>query len=681
MPPDPTPPPRGAAAPLHRGAVPKSSPPKHPPYAGGAGGVGTEPRAQDRRPSRPPKPQNAPLRNTPPTQGGQGGPAQSPEHKRDARPAPPAREAVRTWPTIPDLDAPPFIGRLLRRRGVANAAEAERFLNPSETAPDAPLPGLDRAVERILRARHERRAARPYAVVYGDYDVDGVAATVILYEALDKLGITCRPFIPNRYRDGYGIHERWLRQFAAEGATLIITADCGITALDTIRDAHDRFDLDFVVVDHHAPGPELPDVAALVAPHTEPGAHPLAELSTGGLAWHLAHALMRAADIQVPPDHWLDLAALSTIADVVPLRGENRRIVAAGLETMRALERPGIAALAKIARVQAPQIDAETVSFQFAPRINAAGRIDDAELAVELLSVAPERAYRANDLAAELDELNTKRRQHSDEAFNRALQQVEALAQHAQNTPNAQLPLVLLAGDDQTLQGVIGIVAGRLADRYQRPAFAYTHDDNIAHASGRGPAPFDLAAMLNDADDLLLRHGGHARAAAFTAETQHLPQLLQRLNQSAEATLENTATPAIGEDGLPSAQQDGRTWSPQPTLEIDGKVSLAAVTPAHIHWLNRLAPFGAANPPPTFLSTNIHVAESRRIGKDKSHLRLTLTPRHPEWRTRTWPAIAWRQAESAQHAAPGAQIDIVWTIRQDRNNRPELEIQDLAPTT
>ena len=589
-------------------------------------------------------------------------------------------------PTIPDLDAPPFIGRLLRRRGVANAAEAERFLNPSQTAPDAPLPGLDRAVERILQARHERRAARPYAVVYGDYDVDGVTATVILYEALRKLGIECRPFIPNRYSDGYGLDESRLRQFAAEGATLIITADCGITALDTIRSAHERFDLDFIVVDHHAPGPELPDVAALVdalvAPHTEPGAHPLAELSTGGLAWHLAHALMRAADIEVPPDHWLDLAALSTIADVVPLRGENRRIVAAGLETMRALQRPGIAALAKVARVQPPQIDAETVAFQFAPRINAAGRLDDADLAVRMLSATPEYAYEATNLAAQLDDLNTKRRQLSDEAFHRALQQVESLAQHArgaqhsqhsqhargaqhsQSAPNAQLPLVLLAGDDQTLKGVVGIVAGRLADRFQRPAFAYTHHNGVAQASGRGPAPFDLAAMLNDAQDLLLRHGGHARAAAFTAETQHLPQLLQRLNQSAEATLERTNAPA-----------------PEPTLEIDGKVSLAAVTPAHIHWINRLAPFGAANPPPTFLSTNIQVTESRIIGKDKTHLRLSLTPRHPSWRKKTWPAIAWRQAESAKHAPPGAQIDIVWTIRQDRNNRPELEIQDLAPAS
>ena len=559
-------------------------------------------------------------------------------------------------PSIPDLDAPPFVGRLLRRRGVANAAEAELFLNPESLNPDqaahaAPLPGVERAVERILRARDDGEAV----AVYGDYDVDGITATTILHEALLRAGLDSRWFIPHRSADGYGLHEAQLERLAAEGASLVITADCGITALDTLRSAEDRLGLEFIVVDHHAPGPALPQVAALIAPHTEHnggrGPHPLAELSTGGLAWRLAHALMTAAAIETPPERWLDLAALSAIADVVPLRGENRRIVQAGLRAISARERHGLAALAAIGRVS--RFDTEAVSFQLAPRLNAAGRLDDASLAVQLL--LSETAGDAQRLAAQLDALNMRRRQLSDQAFARALLQVESLA--AAGEP----PLVLFAGDDQIHPGVVGIIAGRLVDRFERPAFAYSIENGVARASGRSPAPFNLAQMLADCDDLLLRHGGHARAAAFTAETHQLPQLLQRLNAAAEAHLNDSSAPA-----------------PEPTLEVDGRVQLEAVAPEHIHWIERLEPFGAANPPPLFLSTNVEIASTRLMGKDKTHLRLQLAPRHPHWRAPQWPAVAWRMGRARVH--PGDRIDIIWTPSRDRNNRPELEIQDLAPT-
>lgn len=570
-------------------------------------------------------------------------------------------------PAIPDLDAPPFVGRLLRRRGVANAAEAELFLNPDQATQVAPLPGVERAVERILHARDNGEAV----AVYGDYDVDGITATTILHEALLLAGIDSRWFIPHRSADGYGLHEAQLERLAAEGASLIITADCGITALDTLRSAEDRLGLEFIVVDHHAPGPALPQVAALIAPHTEQTAgrapHPLAELSTGGLAWRLAHALMTAAAIETPPERWLDLAALSAIADVVPLRGENRRIVQAGLRAIGARQRPGLAALAALGRVT--RFDAEAVSFQIAPRLNAAGRLDDASLAVQLL--LSETAGDAQRLAAELDALNKRRRTLSDQAFARALQQVEALS------AGGEPPLVLFAGDDQTHPGVVGIIAGRLVDRFERPAFAYSIENSadnsadnsveggLARASGRSPAPFDLARMLADCGDLLLRHGGHARAAAFTAETRNLPQLLVRLNQAAEAHLNDSAAPA-----------------PQPTLEIDGKVQLEAVVPEHIRWIERLEPFGAANPAPLFLSTNVEIASAHPMGKDNTHIRLQLAPRHPNWRAPTWPAVAWRMGRLAHaHARPGDRIDIIWTPRRDRRGASELEIQDLAPRT
>ena len=549
-------------------------------------------------------------------------------------------------PTIPDLDAPPFVGRLLRRRGVDNAAQAERFLNPDQHTPNTQLDGIDHAVERIMQAARDRETV----AVYGDYDVDGVTATTILHEALTRLGVNSRWFIPNRREHGYGLHEAQLERLAAEGASLIITADCGITANDLLSQAEDRFGLQFIVVDHHTPGPSLPQVAALVAPHTEPGRHPLAELSTGGLAWHLAHALMRAAALDTPTEHWLDLAALSAIADVVPLSGENRRLVHAGLRSLSPIERPGLAALAALG--PPGPLDAEAVSFQIAPRINAAGRLEDASLAVELL--LSETATEAKQRAKQLDELNRRRRQLSDQAFQRALSQVE------RQSPNGAQPLILFAGDEHTHPGVVGIIAGRLVDRFHRPAFAYSVDNGVAQASGRAPAPYDLAAMLANCSDLLLRHGGHARAAAFSAETQHLPALLERLHQTAEASL-HAASAA----------------PPEPALEIDGRVPLDALHPDHVRWINRLAPFGAANPTPLFLSENIKVAEARTLGKDHAHLRLKLAPRHPAWRAPHWPAVAWRQGQTPIH--PGQHIDIVWTLRRDRNHRPELEIQDLSP--
>ena len=256
-------------------------------------------------------------------------------------------------------------------------------------------------------------------------------------------------------------------------------------------------------------------------------------------------------------------------------------------------------------------------------------------------------------LAHQLDALNTKRRVLSDDAYKRAFSQVEA------RPTNGVQPLVVFAGDDETHPGVVGIVAGRLQDHFQRPSFAYTVEDGVAQASGRSPAPFDLAAMLASCDDLLIRHGGHARAAAFTAETRHLPALLERLCAHAEQALEATAAA-----------------TPRPTLEIDGQVSLHAVTPEHVRWIERLQPFGAANPPPLLLSEDVLVSSTRRMGAGKLHLRLNVGPRHPDWRSPDWPAVAWRQGHAAVSA--GQSVDLVWSLRRDWHRKPELEVHDLS---
>lgn len=572
-------------------------------------------------------------------------------------------------PPIPDLDAPPFVGRLLRRRGITNAAQAQIFLDPESPLPAAPLVGLDRAVQRILRAARSGETA----AVYGDYDVDGVTATAILYEALREVGIRSLWFIPHRRDDGYGLHEAQLERLAGEGASLVITADCGITANDAIHRAADRFGLEFVIVDHHAPSDTLPEAAAILAPGTEDPQHPFAELSTGGLAYHLAQALMREVQIETASERWLDLAALSTIADVVPLIGENRRIVSLGLRSLQRINRPGLHALAQLGP-RGP-IDAEAVSFRIAPRINAAGRLEHASLAVELLLSADDDE--AKPLAARLERLNRKRRQLSDQAWTNAQEEIESqsvgssdqciamagdrpLERTEARSVDGALPLVLFAGSGDAHPGVIGIVAGRMQDRYQRPCFALSIEQDVAQASGRAPAPYDLAAMLAECSDLLLRHGGHARAAAFTAETRRLPALLERLNACAEASLSRSDAPP-----------------PLPSLKIDGQVSLHTVAPGHVHWIERLQPFGAANPVPCFVSEDVVIESLARIGADKSHLRLRVAPRHPSWRAGDWPAVAFRQGSAPLHA--GQRVDLVWSLRRNRNRTPELEIHDFAP--
>ena len=543
---------------------------------------------------------------------------------------------------IPGLDAPPFIGRLLRMRGIDSPDAAAAFLAPERAAPADPstLPGFSDAVARAAAAVE---GGEPVAV-YGDYDVDGVASTAILVEALREGGADCRWFVPHREQDGYGVHAEALEQLGREGARLIITADCGITARTQIAAARAR-GIDVVVLDHHQPDGELPD-AIVAAPSLATRDHPLREASAGGLAWHFAHALRARLGAAPKPRRWLELAALSTVADVVPLRGENRRIVKQGLRELARTGRPGLRALLETAGARNGEIDAETIGFQIAPRLNAAGRLKDASLAVEaLLETKPARA---DELAAQLDQLNARRRRLSDAAWRRAQEQVERTC-----ADHGEVPALVAAGDEETLPGIVGIVAGQLADRYQRPAFAYAVRNGLAQASARSRASFDFAAALAACSDLLVRHGGHEMAAGFTVETANLAPLCERLNALAGAAIFDRADAGAGE----------------PLLKIDAQVPLERVTDATAEWIARLAPFGAGNPTPVFLSLNAPVSAIRRFGRNgKPHLGLRLG---------RWDAVGWRMAD--REAELASRIDAVWSFRRSQSGEPELELQDFRP--
>ena len=545
-------------------------------------------------------------------------------------------------PPIPNLDAPPFIGRLLRMRGVDTPEAAAAFLAP-EHAPAADtddLPGFSDAVEHTAEAvKNSKKIA-----VYGDYDVDGVTSTAILVEALREGGADCDWFVPNREQHGYGVHAEALERLGDEGARLIITADCGITARVEIAAAHAR-GIDFVVLDHHKPEGELPD-AIIAVPTLAPPDHPLRKVSAGGLAWHFAHALCARLGKAVQPQRWLELAALSTVADVVPLRGENRRIVSQGLRELARTQRPGLRALLEAAGARNGAIDAETIGFQIAPRLNAAGRLADASLAVNtLLEQVPRRAEK---FAGELEQLNRARRRISDAAWERAQAQVERT-----RGKHGDVPAVVSAGDEETPLGIVGIVAGRLVDRYQRPAFAYSVRDGLAQASARSRAGFDFAAALASCSDLLVRHGGHEMAAGFTVEAANLAELCKRLNALAEAAI-------FGRDDAGAGE---------PQLKIDAQVPLDQVKRNTASWVDRLAPFGAGNPAPVFLSLDVPVSEVRRFGRNgKPHLGLRLGD---------WDAVGWRMGDREAELAP--RIDAVWNFRRSQSGATELELQDFRP--
>ena len=545
-------------------------------------------------------------------------------------------------PPIAGLDAPSFIGRLLRMRGIDTPEAAAAFLAP-EHAPPAntdDLPGFSDAVERAAAAVESGEKV----AVYGDYDVDGVTSTAILVEALRESGADCDWFVPDRERDGYGVHAEALERLGDEGARLIITADCGITARTEIAAAHAR-GIDFVVLDHHQPEGELPD-AIIAVPTLAAPDHPLRKVSAGGLAWHFAHALCTRLGTAAPPRRWLELAALSTIADVVPLHGENRRIVSQGLREMSRTQRPGLRALLAAAGARNGAIDAETIGFQIAPRLNAAGRLADASLAVNTLLERDPR--QAEKLAGKLEQLNLERRRISDAAWERAQAQVEQT-----RGEHGDVPALVSAGDEETPPGIVGIVAGRLVDRYQRPAFAYAVRDGLAQASARSRAGFDFAAALATCSDLLVRHGGHEMAAGFTVETANLAELCKRLNRIAEAAIFDRDDAGSGE----------------PLLKIDAQVPLDQVTRNIASWVDRLAPFGAGNPAPVFLSLDAPVSEVRRFGRNgKPHLGLRLGD---------WDAVGWRMGDREADLAP--RIDAVWNFRRSQSGAPELELQDFRP--
>ena len=512
-----------------------------------------------------------------------------------------------------ELALHPAVARLLVQRGFTEPDDARRFLHPSLDDLHDPslLTDLDRGVDRLLEAVESRERI----VVHGDYDVDGVSATVMLRRALTLLGGEVDHYIPERLTDGYGLLPGTVERLHTRGVRVIVSVDCGIRSSEAAERAR-SLGVDLIITDHHEPGASLPAALAVVNPRRADCPYPDKHLAGAGVAFKLVQALCRRSGHTEWLPAFAKLAAIGTLADAVPLRGENRVIARVGLDRLTAGPNSvGLQALLDASGVSGRRLDSEDVAFRVAPRINAAGRMRSADLAARLLlATGRQQADMARQLAEELDVENGRRRAAEAEIVVEAQRAAEADSR----TDEARL---LVVWGEGWHRGVIGIVASKLVETFARPAVVLSVDGATAHGSGRSIPGFDLLAALEQCAELFTRFGGHRQAAGLELPADHLPELRRRLGAYAHARL--------GSEDLVRR------------LEIDGTLALTDVGPPLVEGLRSLEPFGSGNPRPVFRATRVEVVEGPRTMKEQ-HLRMTVRQGGARFR-----AVAWRAADRA----------------------------------
>ena len=560
------------------------------------------------------------------------------------------------WVVAPPISAqanqqldhiPPVLRQILFNRGFIQPAEVQAFLEGryQESTDPFLLADMDKAVARIEQAiNHDEMI-----VVYGDFDADGVTSTVLLVQALRGLGLPRSqviPYIPDRVDEGYGLNEEALIGLKERGAGLVISVDCGIRSVAEVVQAQ-AIGLDMIITDHHSLGPELPPAQAIINPKRPDSRYPEKSLAGVGIAFKLAQALRLhlPQKAQFTDEDLLDLVAIGTVADLAPLKGENRKLVLDGLAVLNQAQRPGVAALAHVSGLKPGHMTAESIGFGLGPRINAAGRLDHAYTAAKLLAV--NNAMMAQQLAQELNNLNKKRQQLTADLS----AQAEAMVD-----PNA---FILIAAAENFLSGIVGLVASRLADRNYRPAIVLEKGETESRASCRSIPEFHITEALDETADLLLRHGGHAQAAGFTVANENLDRFTERIIGIAERQLADQTL--------------------HPKITIDAEIPLTAVDWALHQNLAQLEPTGYANAAPIFMSRAVEVVQHRPVGRDGSHLQLRVSG-GDNGNSRILPAIAFGQGEWASMMPQ--YVDLVYTIGVNEwNGRRDLQlmVQDLRP--
>lgn len=563
--------------------------------------------------------------------------------------APPA-SAPELQELADELGVSPYLAQILFNRGVTSPRAAEAFLGqPIAPPPPFRLKGVNEAVNRIRRAIRVGEEI----VVYGDFDVDGITATALLTETLRSLGARVRPYIPNRFSEGYGLNKDALTALAEEGVGLVITVDCGIRSPEEVAHAQ-RAGLDVIVTDHHSVGADLPQAVAVVNPKQDACNYGFRSLAGVGVAFRLAQALLRvngrvplAREVNLSEDDLLDLVALGTVADLAPLEGENRDLVRRGLPILREMRRPGVRAMIELAGVRPDRIGSATIGYILGPRLNAAGRLDDARTSYELLTCRD--PLQAAALAQELEETNRERQRQTQQALELARQQV---LNNGLDSP------LLVAAHSEFPQGIVGLVAGRLTEEFYRPSVVIELGEEECRASARSIEEFDITGALDLCAELLVRYGGHAAAAGFTASKDKLADVIDRLHAIARERLG-------GQELIPS-------------LNIDMEAPLHAANWDTLKQVESWEPFGIGNPYPLFLSTHLIVQNPRAVGAEGQHLKLTLF----DGRT-TRDAIGFGMGDLLPEIAACSWVDVVYCLERNEWNgeeRLQLRLEDVRPS-
>lgn len=541
------------------------------------------------------------------------------------------------------LKLPPLVASLLVTRGLADPEEAAAFLAGSMEDLHDPflLSGMREAVPRIRQALENRERI----LIYGDYDADGVSSTALMICLMRHVGADFEYYIPHRSKEGYGLHIPPLQQARERGVKLVLTVDTGISAVDQIAFAKEA-GMDVIVTDHHEPPSRLPEAYALINPKLPYCSYPFKGLAGVGVAYKLATALLG----EEVPASWTELAALGTIADLMPLTDENRAIVRSGLRSMANSPFPGMTALLKTAGWKSGEVSAMNVAFGLAPRINASGRMSHADRAVKLL--VTELAEEAEAAALELDILNKERQELVEQIVQEALSGLEAKA------AAGKLPDVIVVAGEGWNVGVVGIVASKILERYYRPTLVLGIHPETGECKGsaRSIPGFDIYEALTECADLLDHFGGHPSAAGMSLSREHLAEFERRLNEFAAGVL------------LPEHFV--------PTMVNDLECSLSEISLRAIEQMEALAPFGMGNPCPRLLIRGAKLVECKPIGKDGKHLRLTVAQNNT-----TMEAVAFGKGELAIMLAEEAELDIVAEAGINEWNgsrKPQLLIQDIA---
>ncbi len=556
-------------------------------------------------------------------------------------------------------DLHPLIAQVLYARNLTDPAKAQAFLNgPYSPVDPFALQDMPRAVERILAAVANGEAI----AVYADYDCDGVTAGALLVRVLTALGARVQIYIPNRFDEGYGLNAQALDALRAQCVSLVITVDCGARAHAEAHHAR-RIGLDLIVTDHHElEDGAVPDAFAVIDPKRTDHAGSARHLAGVGVAFRLAQCLLRTARGagllrgDMTEASLLDLVAIGTVSDVVPLIEENRALVRAGLERINNQPRVGVQALIRASGLKVGSVNAGRIGFALGPRLNAAGRLESAQVAYDLLMC--DDPVRADELARELDRRNAERQDITVAVAEQADRQ--AVQAHAgSGADEAALPVLFAASPDYHV-GVLGLAAARLVEKYHRPTVIVNINGDEARGSCRSVGEFHITAALDECRHLLLKHGGHEAAAGFTARADALEALRDRLIEIARR------------------QQPAGGWTR--VIQADAEVDLADVDQRAIVELQRLEPHGQGNPRPTFVVRNATVSDRRRVGRPDGagqppHLQLRLL----DARRVVWDAIAWRMGDRMDALPVGARVDLACQFDVNEWNgesRLQLDVRD-----